>query len=101
RLPPRSAACGQALASLLARQAQDMTTDDCSLAAITKADLKRLANIARVDREDFFKRHAEWRVLYRARVLCTALTGAAALHYTNGASGVTEFDVFTFYAQNP
>ena len=78
-----------------------MKTNDRSFATITKTDLKRLANIARVDREDFFKRHAEWRLLYRARVLCTALTGDAALHYTNGSSGIAEFDVFTFYAQNP
>ena len=78
-----------------------MTAAERSYAIITKADLKRLARIARAEREDFFMRHAEWRVLYGARALCTALTGEAALHFTNGTTGVREFDVFTFYAQNP
>ncbi|HTP97429.1 MAG TPA: hypothetical protein VMK05_16370 [Burkholderiales bacterium] len=78
-----------------------MSADDRSFATITKADLKRLARIARTERDDFFKRHAEWRLLYGARALCGALTGAAALHFINGSTGIAEFDVFTFYAHNP
>jgi hypothetical protein len=73
---------------------------DRSFAAITPADLSRLGRIARAEREEFFKRHPEWRMLYGGRMLCVALTGDAALHFTNGATGVAEFDVFTFYAAN-
>jgi|ERR1043166_8155527 hypothetical protein len=72
-----------------------------SYATITKADLKRLARIAAAERADFFLRHPEWRVLYSARVLCVALCGDAALHFSNGSTGVQEFDVWTFYAQSP
>ena len=44
-----------------------------SLERITKADLRRLARIAADEREDFFVRHAEWKLLYARRLLCTAL----------------------------
>lgn len=67
---------------------------------ISKADLRRLARIAADERDDFFARHPEWRLLYGRRVLCTALCGQSALHYCNGSSGVDQFDLWTFYARH-
>lgn len=67
---------------------------------ITKADLKRLARIAREDREDYFGRHPEWAMLYRKRMVCVALCGDAALHFVNGSTGIDRFDVWTFYAEH-
>ncbi len=74
--------------------------DSRSHARITRQDLKRLARLAQEEREDFFGRHPEWAILYRKRVLCVALCGDAALHYLNGITGVDEFQVWTFYAEN-
>ena len=72
-----------------------------SFQPITRADLKRLARIAAEDREDFFSRHPEFAILYRKRLLCTALGGDAALHLLNGVTGVREFSVWSFYAEHP
>jgi hypothetical protein len=72
-----------------------------SFEPITRADLKRLARIAAEDREDFFSRHPEFAILYRKRLLCTALGGDAALHRLNGVTGVREFGVWSFYAEHP
>jgi hypothetical protein len=60
----------------------------------------RLAEIARTDREDFFRRHARWRP-YKERVLCVALCQGAALHYVDRKNGVNDFDVYTFYDARP
>ncbi len=76
-------------------------TQERSHAPITRADLKRLARITRLEREDFFARHREYAILYRKRVLCAALCQGGALHYINGRTGVRDFDVFTFYAAHP
>lgn len=72
-----------------------------SFEPITRADLKRLARIAEEEREDFFSRHPEFAILYRKRLLCTALCEDAALHYLNGVSGVRNFSVWSFYAEHP
>ena len=74
---------------------------DRSYERITRVHLKRLLRIARLEREDFFKRHKEYAILYRKRVLCTALCDDAALHYVNGQTGVLQFSVWTFYAEHP
>ena len=74
--------------------------DARSHARITRTDLKRLARLAQEEREDFFDRHPEWAILYRKRMLCAALGGDGALHYLNGITGVGEFQVWTFYAEN-
>ncbi len=74
--------------------------DERSYARMTKADLRRLARIAQEDRDDFFGRHPEWALLYRRRVLASALCGDAALHYLNGITGVREFQVLSFYAEH-
>lgn len=73
---------------------------DRSFERITRPDLKRLARIAREEREDLFQRHREWALLYRKRVICSALCQGAALHFINGTTGVSDFDVWTFYAQH-
>ena len=69
-------------------------------ARITRTDLKRLARLAQEERQDFFDRHPEWAILYGKRMLCAALGGDGALHYLNGITGVSEFQVWTFYAEN-
>jgi hypothetical protein len=68
---------------------------------IRKADLRRLARLAQTQRADFFERHPEYAILYRKRLLCSALVGDAALHYINGSTGIHQFDVWSFYAEHP
>jgi hypothetical protein len=72
-----------------------------SYARIAHNDLKRLLAIARLEREDFFSRHKEYAILYRKRVLCAALCGDGALHFSNGQTGIRAFEVWTFYAEHP
>jgi hypothetical protein len=74
---------------------------DRSYQRISRTDLKRLARIAKEDRADYFSRHPEFAILYSRRLLCAALAGDAALHYLNGMTGVTRFDVWSFYAEHP
>jgi hypothetical protein len=76
-------------------------SEERSYERITRNDLKRLLGLARMEREDFFARHKEYAILYRKRVLCTALCEEAALHYTNGQTGIRTFQVFSFYAEHP
>jgi len=68
---------------------------------ISKADPRRLARIGNQQREDFFTRHPEFALLYRKRLLCTALAGDAAAHYVNGTTGLIEFSVWWFFAEHP
>ncbi|MEO8157597.1 MAG: hypothetical protein ABI648_07345 [Betaproteobacteria bacterium] len=75
-------------------------TENRSFEPITRADLKRVARIARAEREEFFERHPEWAILYRKRLLCVALCKDAAMHFVNGSTGVDVFDVWTFYAEH-
>jgi len=74
---------------------------ELSLARITKSDLRRLARIAADERDDFFARHPEWKLLYARRFLCTALCGRSASHFCYGSAGIDEFDVWSFYAAHP
>ncbi len=67
---------------------------------ITAEDLAYLAGIARLDREDLFARKPRCRVLEEGLV-CVALCQGAALHFVDGANGVKDFDVWTFYAARP
>ena len=71
-----------------------------SFERITKSDLKKIARIARSEREEYFERHPEWAMLYRKRVVGVALCKDAALHFVNGSTGVDGFDVWTFYAEH-
>jgi hypothetical protein len=67
---------------------------------ITKADLGRLSEIARADREWFFKSYPKY-APYQSRVARVALCQGAALHYIDGWTGVNDFDVWTFHYELP
>jgi hypothetical protein len=66
---------------------------------ITQRDLARLSELAAADRADRFTRRPRWRV-YESRIIAVALCQGAALHYVNGANGIKDFDVWTFYADH-
>jgi hypothetical protein len=72
-----------------------------SMEAITKADLRRLAEIAQADREGLFRRKPETGRLYSRRLFAVALCQGAALHYLDGKNGIKDFDVWSFYRANP
>jgi len=72
-----------------------------SYQTLTKIDLRRLARLAEEQLADYFKRHPEFAMLYRKRLLCTALAADAALHYLNGATGLEEFSCWWFFAEHP
>lgn len=67
---------------------------------LAKADLERLADIARLDRVSFFRDRPEW-AIYSQRVVCVALCQGAALHVVDNRTGINDFDVYTFYAAHP
>ena len=73
---------------------------DRSYERITRGDLVRLAEIARLDREDLFARKPRYRALGE-HLICAALCQGAALHFVDGKNGVKDFDVWTFYAAHP
>jgi hypothetical protein len=79
---------------------EDQPLIDRSKESLTKADLRRLADMARADREAMFARSPYWR-RYRNRLLCVALCQGAALHYIDGENGIKDFDVWTFFAALP
>jgi len=78
-----------------------MKSKSRSYKKIRKWDLRRLAAIAREDREDLFSRKADLGKIYRKRVICVALCQGAALHYIDGKNGVKDFDVWTFFREHP
>jgi hypothetical protein len=67
---------------------------------IRRADLVRLAEIARADLSDFFARKPRYSVL-ADRLICIALCQGAALHFVDGENGVKDFDVWAFFAACP
>ncbi|MFV8137399.1 hypothetical protein ACNQR7_07495 [Mycolicibacterium senegalense] len=71
-----------------------------SMVPLTDEHLHRLARIAGADRGGLFSRKPHLAV-YRDRILITALCQGAALHYVDGANGVKDLDVYTFYAEDP
>jgi hypothetical protein len=71
-----------------------------SYAPIEEGDLRRLAELAAKDRQDFFSRCPQY-APYAARVVCVALCQGAALHYVNHKNGVKDIDLWTFYARHP
>ncbi len=73
--------------------------DGRSFLKIEFSDLKQLAEIARRDREQFFKEKPEW-ATYANSVLCVALCQGAAKHYVDCETGINDFDVYTFYKAN-
>lgn len=78
----------------------DVGPEGRSYLPIIEADLRRLADIARRDREVYFEEHPEWGV-YADRILCVALCQGAALHLVDGETGINDFNVYTFYAVHP
>jgi hypothetical protein len=68
---------------------------------ITKVDFHRLADIAKADRNDLFRRNKDLGRLYRNRLICVCLCQGAALHLINGKNGIKDFDVWTFYKEHP
>lgn len=71
-----------------------------SMAPLTDEHLRRLARIAEADREGLFARNPHL-AGFRDRILITALCQGAALHHVKGTNGVKDFDVYTFYAEDP
>lgn len=61
------------------------------------SDLLRLDDLAAEDEEALFQRAPLGAGRYRDRLLCRALCQGAALHYVDGANGVKDFDVWSFY----
>lgn len=74
---------------------------DRSLKPIEKGARRRLAALARADREDLFRRNSYLARLYGNRLLCVALCQGAALQYLDGRTGVKDFDVWTFFRAHP
>jgi hypothetical protein len=54
---------------------------------IARRDLKRIAGVARREREDFFRLNPAWALLYGKRLLCVGLAGEAGAHAVNGVTG--------------
>ena len=73
--------------------------DGRSYEPIAQEHLERLAEIAKLDRAERFRRRPRWQP-YEDRVLCIALCQGAALHFLDKRNGVKDFDVYTFYAED-
>ncbi len=71
-----------------------------SKALITRAHLRFLAKVASQAREEFFRKNPEARS-YQDRFVAAALCQGAALHYLHLGTGVKDFDIHLFYAQQP
>lgn len=72
-----------------------------SLVQLTKRDLRRLGQIAALDRASLFARKAETGSLYSSRLFAVALCQGGALHYLDRKNGIKDLDVWSFYTQNP
>lgn len=80
---------------------RDMSTAKASSRSfeiITKADLRRLGQIAACDRADLFRRKPDTARLYSDRLFAVALCQGAARHFVdpNSGSGVNDLDVWSF-----
>ena len=71
--------------------------EEKSYKSITNADLKRLGQIAALDRNGLFQRKPELGMLYSGRLIAVALCQGAALHYLDGENGIKDFDVWSIY----
>src|SRR3546814_7158521 len=86
----------------------DWSSDVCSSVLwsrsyepLTKADLKRLGEIAADDRAYLFRRKPETAHLYGDRLFAVALCQGGALHYLDGKNGIKDLDVWSFFKPNP
>lgn len=71
-----------------------------SAAPIEDQHLERLAGMALLDQDDFFRRIPRYRVL-RDRLLLVGLCQGGALHYLDRKTGVKDLDIYTFYGRHP
>jgi hypothetical protein len=71
---------------------------DRSMEQIGLTDLSRLAQLAKDEEKALFERVPGGAGRYAGRLLCRALCQGAAPHFVNGANGVKDFDVWSFYA---
>jgi hypothetical protein len=72
-----------------------------SLERVRLDDLRSLGALAARDREGLFCRKPGTGRLYADRLFAVALCQGAALHYLDGTTGVKDFDVWSFYTENP
>ena len=77
---------------------KDRDPAQLSYRPLERADLARLAALARTDRAEYFATHRDWAEMYVDRFLGAALCQGAALHYLDPTSGINDFDV---YASTP
>ena len=72
-----------------------------SFKKITRSDLLRLAEIARLDMAARFSAKPRWRRLYAKSAIATALCQGSAAHFLTGERGIHDFDIWTFFARHP
>jgi ankyrin repeat protein len=72
-----------------------------SLERVGIDDLRLLGALAARDRTELFFRNPGTGRLYADRLFAVALCQGAALHYLDGATGVKDFDVWSFYTESP
>jgi len=69
-----------------------------SCAMIDLDDLEKLSQIARTDLQRYIANDPDHRAPFATKILCVCLCQGAARHYIDKATGVKDFDVFTFFA---
>ncbi len=75
----------------------DFADVERSMARIQIEDLRRLAEIARVDLDAYISRSPDPRAAFRPLKLCVALCQGAALHFVDQRNGVKDLDIYTFF----
>ena len=68
-----------------------------AIGPLTEAHLRRLGELAALDREGLLTRRAHLSHLWD-RILCVALCQGGALHWVDGVNVVKDLDVYKFYA---
>lgn len=76
------------------------TQSDRSFVPISDDDLRRLGNLAGIDRRGLFERKPNLGRYFRNRLFAVALCQGAALHRIDGVNGIKDFDVWSFYYQD-
>ena len=76
---------------------ESVVHEERSLQAIDEHDLRRLVRLALDDLEDLYRRKHHIRDMCKGKLLCLALCQGAALHYLDQATGVKDFDVWSFF----
>lgn len=68
---------------------------------VTTLELRKLAELASQEKEDFFARNPHLISFYKDRFVAAALCQGAALQFVGCGYGVKDFDIHFFYLQNP